>query len=1049
MWSSRLRGHVSGNNSHRIFLAAALLIAAVAALPLFMGNGLLNTRGGGDSPFLLQRVHQLASAVSDGHFPVRWMPDANYGYGYPFYNFYAPLSIYVSAAFRFLGFDYVTTVQLTQLLGFLLAAWGMFQLGFRWLGTYWAGLLAAVAYTLAPFHLVNVYVRGDSLAEFWAMAFFPLVILSLDALVQARSDNKSRGWKRYFLLLALSYAGLVLSHNISALIFTPFILLYLVILALGSAAKRESIRQLMWPLLALALGLALSAWFWVPALVEQSLAQLGPVTSGYFSFGNHFRGADLVQRSILFDFDVAGGRAFRMGLVQATAILLGLLVLLAWNGNQKRPEAVSDRGAEVASASGPVTVTVRLFIVIGLLIATFMITPLSRPLWNNLQLLPFVQFPWRFLSVQAFFGALAIAALALLPRRRILVPSFGLLLLVAGLSALQTDFLVLSDADVTAERLGEYEWYTGNIGTTVSAEYLPPYVQPRPQTSGWINNGIRDSPKAIEGTLSSARLNDRRATAQSWQLDVPSPGATITLPTMYWAGWKAEIGGVPVEIEPAAGSGLISLEVPPGEHEVTLRLTRTPIRLFAELFSFATILATFWFSRNTISWKPRRLHLVVMAGLAVLFILLRLLPQQPSPDDDLTWDFEQLAYLHHSQEGASFEGGAQLSRYTYSTDEVETGATVTVTLTWEAAGSGPATLAIVSPAINRFKEIRPIATQTHPVEPGETVYRFSIPDNAPAGLYVPRLSLGEARPLTSSGLTRGQLFLRPILILEQRLPAAPGQSELDARTLKVTHNRPNLLDVEMQWLTQHSLTQNYNFSLRLIDGDGDVLAQFDGQPGYGYLPSSGWAPGQWVNDWLSLALPAAWPPTDLVNPIALVVHLYDVETGTTVLTRRLGQLGWEEDVLSLQESAIPLRIPEDSSPATVIFDESIALRGYTSDQSNNVLKVTLYWEALADIAGDYSHFIHVVDPASGAVLSQHDAMPQNNSYPTSQWSPGEIVADPATIELEGLSAGEYLILVGLYQNLGDTQPRLPAFDPEGSQLPDNHFLLPDRLHLEP
>ncbi len=61
-----------------LFQAAALLIACVAAWPLLSEPGLLNsTRGGGDSPFLLQRLHQMEMALRGGHFPVRWMPDAN------------------------------------------------------------------------------------------------------------------------------------------------------------------------------------------------------------------------------------------------------------------------------------------------------------------------------------------------------------------------------------------------------------------------------------------------------------------------------------------------------------------------------------------------------------------------------------------------------------------------------------------------------------------------------------------------------------------------------------------------------------------------------------------------------------------------------------------------------------------------------------------------------------------------------------------------------------------------------------------------------------
>ena len=168
---------------------AVVLVACVAAWPALSQPGLLNTRGGGDSPFLLQRLHQLTAALAEGHFPARWMPDAAYGDGYPFYNFYAPLSITIAAAFRLLGFSFVRAIHLAQLSGFIVAGLGAYYLGRRWLGSEWAGLLAAVAYTVAPFHMVNVYVRGDSLAEFWAMGWYPWVLLAAAKIVA------SGGWR--------------------------------------------------------------------------------------------------------------------------------------------------------------------------------------------------------------------------------------------------------------------------------------------------------------------------------------------------------------------------------------------------------------------------------------------------------------------------------------------------------------------------------------------------------------------------------------------------------------------------------------------------------------------------------------------------------------------------------------------------------------------------------------------------------------------------------------------------------------------------------------
>ena len=529
MNASRISGSVSRFkykfSGDTWFLAVALLIAGAAALPLFGDSGLLNTRGGGDSPFLLQRLHQLVVSLADDHFPVRWMPDANYGYGYPFYNYYAPFSIYVAAFFRFLGFGYVLSIKLAQLAGFIVAAWAMFQLARRWMDDAWAGLLAAAAYTLAPFHLANIYVRGDSLAEFWAMAFYPLIILAADYLLLALINRKNRAFessdstrlgkinvvsRRERLAvawLAFTFAALVLSHNISALIFTPFILLILAIdWIVGFRRFHFSIGSLVRPLAALILALALSAWFWLPALAERSLAQMEPVTSGYFHYSNHFRLYDLVQTLPIFNYDVAGGLAFRIGLLQIVLALVGLLVLLL---AVLRKDREQDPGVPKAGLR-----RIRLLLIIfGLVLSALMITPFSRFLWDNLPLLPFVQFPWRFLSIFAFFAALATAGLAFLPGRKIIVPLVIILLLATSLGGLKLDFLSLDDGDVTAERLAQYEWFTGNIGSTISAEYLPDSVQPRAFTSDWLNRGQRNRVQQLEGDLTSSDLLVRRATS--------------------------------------------------------------------------------------------------------------------------------------------------------------------------------------------------------------------------------------------------------------------------------------------------------------------------------------------------------------------------------------------------------------------------------------------------------------------------------------------------------------------------------------------------------
>ena len=51
------------------------------------------------------RVFEMGKVLQNGIFPVRFVPDLGYGYGYPIFNFYAPLAYYIGASFIFLGFD--------------------------------------------------------------------------------------------------------------------------------------------------------------------------------------------------------------------------------------------------------------------------------------------------------------------------------------------------------------------------------------------------------------------------------------------------------------------------------------------------------------------------------------------------------------------------------------------------------------------------------------------------------------------------------------------------------------------------------------------------------------------------------------------------------------------------------------------------------------------------------------------------------------------------------------------------------------------------------
>src|SRR5690606_35682650 len=143
------------------------------------------------------------------------------------------------------------------------------------------------------------------------------------------------------------------------------------------------------------------------------------------------------------------------------------------------------------------------------------------------------------------------------------------------------------------------------------------------------------------------------------------------------------------------------------------------------------------------------------------------------PDDlprgDLTWDFAQMGYLHHTPGGVPFSDGSRLYEYGYSADGIAAGETLTVTLSITPGGAAPATLALVTPAAARpapdGAADPPILTaQAIALDDETAVFSLPIPLDAPAGLYVPRLILDGERPMTPSGVTRGDLFLRPVRV---------------------------------------------------------------------------------------------------------------------------------------------------------------------------------------------------------------------------------------------------------------------------------------------
>src|SRR3989337_4439722 len=88
-------------------LLFALLILTIPAISSLLKPGYFPMH----DDMQAMRLLQMDKCIKDGQIPCRWVPDMGYGYGYPQFNYYAPLPYYVMETIHLLGFSYLDSVK--------------------------------------------------------------------------------------------------------------------------------------------------------------------------------------------------------------------------------------------------------------------------------------------------------------------------------------------------------------------------------------------------------------------------------------------------------------------------------------------------------------------------------------------------------------------------------------------------------------------------------------------------------------------------------------------------------------------------------------------------------------------------------------------------------------------------------------------------------------------------------------------------------------------------------------------------------------------------
>jgi hypothetical protein len=89
------------------------------------------------------------------------------------------------------------------------------------------------------------------------------------------------------------------------------------------------------------------------------------------------------------------------------------------------------------------------------------------------------------------------------------------------------------------------------------------------------------------------------------------------------------------------------------------------------------------------------------------------------------------------------------------------------------------------------------------------------------------------------------------------------------------------------------------------------------------------------------------------------------------------------------------------------------------------LHFRLAWQAERTPSSDYTVFAQLLDRENNLVAS-YDRPPLDGAYPTSTWLPGQVIIDPRFIPLSNAPAGEYRLIVGLYDPIAQQRLKTPA-----------------------
>ncbi|MGB5060184.1 MAG: 6-pyruvoyl-tetrahydropterin synthase-related protein [Candidatus Promineifilaceae bacterium] len=1009
--------------------AVAGLLLALAALilaPTFY-RGLAC---GHDTLTHFYRVVQVALNAQNGAPFSLWSPDFMRGYGYAIFPFYAPLTYWGTAVLHFLGLDFSPALRLAAWLMLWLAGWGGYNLARRYVNPTGA-MIAGLAYLFAPYLLYNATQRG-AFPELLGLALLPWALAAADVALVSRS-------RRAVVTAVSLFSPLVLAHNIIPNL--GFVLL----MGLAIGRSRGWSASALWSairpaLVVMALTLAVTAFFWLPAYVELGFTQTRRADSPFASwpsYEQHFTG----WRQMAGWPEEPGDPALTnppisVKIGAGTAVLALLAVALGiGHGRYRRP-----------------WLWLWTILTLGCL---FLASPSSGWWWARLPLPEFVQLPSRFFG-PASLGTAVLAGVAgewlagRWSRRWVGAAFFAACAFGVSLSGwfwlypavcpapAAPTAVTVAQSTLWDETGGVQQWGGDSLGET-----LPRWVDKLPEPNALM--------AAYEAGEPVNRLElPQTAVLQTWQpqangdqfhLRLSEP-ITLTYRAFYSPYWRAEVNRAPAALTPRSGDGLIQLALPAGDVDLLLAFGPTSLRWAMLLASgLAAVIVLGWGWRRgaetaVLPGPSRGMLAIFLAVIVALWLMFVLVDRRNNRiHTDRLQDGRLAAVSHPAQ--LSFGGELMYLGYN-GPDKMAAGETAVFTHYWRAQHEIGVPygidLRLADEAGNvwNLPPARPSSYADLPGKPGWQVdgyardaYELRLLPGTPPGVYW--LETGAFRrdidlALLPEGAATG---VNPALARVGQVQVGAGDGQIEAANAQVDTFAPvpvagqpgltllgwsvpevvwrpgEVAGLDLLWQGEGAVAERpFSVDVRLVDAAGVTAAQQAVLVGGANYPLAQWPETAVVRDQVQWRLPAG-----------LASGRYTVELVAAGQVIGLGE--WQIEAP-----------PHDFTPPvvaeTAVLTTSFAsLWGYgwgeTAVFPGDTVALELVWQALDTADVSYRVFVHLLD-ASGNLVAQSDAVPDAWTRPTTGWLRGEFIHDRHHLTLPAdVLPGTYTLRVGWYE----------------------------------